>query len=131
MGDITEKYQLCNSFSEFCKAPDHSFLCAKFNMSFIGLLTNNKIYKSQNNIQEHKYHGKQHMLNNVPSEFMNSDIWQNNIHNLAENTEKISNTQQELDKMYKNMCDRFFKEMDKYLEIKSRKLLKNHIGLTI
>ena len=59
------------------------------------------------------------MLRNVPSEFMNSDIWQNTIHTLAENIEKISSTQQELDKMYKHMCDCFFKEMDKYLEIKN------------
>ena len=82
--DIIEKYQLCNSFSEVCKAPDHSFLCAKFNMSFIENVTNNEVYKSQNNTQEDKYHEKQHMLRNVPSEFMNSDIWQNTIHNLAE-----------------------------------------------
>ena len=69
------------------------------------------------------------MLRNVPSEFMNSDIYQNTIHNLAESIEKIASIQQELGKMYKYMCDCFLKEMNKYLELKnvnpkSRKLLK-------
>ena len=54
------------------------------------------------------------MLSNVLSEFMNSDVGQITIHNLAENVEKRSSTQRYLDRMYKNMCDCFFKEIDKY-----------------
>ena len=60
-------------------------------MPFIGHVTKNETYKSQNNTEKHKYHVKQHMLSNVSSGFMNSGVRQNTIHNLAENIEKVHN----------------------------------------
>ncbi len=55
---------------------------------------------------------KRYMIRNIPVNFLNSIVDREAILQCIDNIETLQASQQEVDKMYENVCNAYYKEMD-------------------
>ena len=135
MSSIINEYNLCSNLSVNCKAPDHFIFCTTLNLLCIpSEVKINDHSQNTDNSELNKRCNKRYNLINIPENLMNSEIWSNGLLKVIESIENSKESQEIIDDLYSVSCETLFSEMDKYLDIHSKKHVnclksQNHIGI--
>ncbi len=82
------------------------------------ILKVHKILNNQNNIIDEctSQYFKRYKIRNILVKFLNSNIAHKAILQCIDNIETLQASQQEVDKMYENVCNAYYKEMKLYFK---------------
>ncbi|VDH98618.1 Hypothetical predicted protein [Mytilus galloprovincialis] len=124
---IVDDFKLHDLIGSKSKLPDHSAIVSEFNITRHCLATQTKNTRSS---------CSRFKLNQIPLDFMTSDIKRTALLNLIEQIERCRETQDNVDKIYTELCSIIFSEMtDKIPKVefngskKRFKQKKNRIGM--
>ena len=104
---------ICMLTSDLCRIPDHSILYGKFKLSYIESVTlppkvSNKMSHTESDLKSFNQLHKRYKVDPISENFMSSDIWKKTLDNLIECIEQRSASQENVDRIYKELTEKIF-----------------------
>ncbi|VDI48001.1 Hypothetical predicted protein, partial [Mytilus galloprovincialis] len=103
--DIVDNNNLQGLIGDKSKLPDHSVITCEFKVTHCNLVNNTESSNQSNTPSRHR-------LDRIPLDFMSSDLMRQTLLNLIGQIEHSRETQENVDKIYDNLCNLIIAEMD-------------------